>query len=106
MAVINYRKELVSFDKKIYTCGTYYSPAIKFFIHVWQRATCLQDVLDTFSDAFETSLQPSNNDHLELNGESVKGRASRWRRKGIPLKKLSRVETFDYLKRFALREMV
>ena len=100
MTVINYREELVDFE---YNGRDEYNPTIKFFIHVWQRAECLQDAIDTFEDAFQSWAGDYNGKiHLQSAPWAIRARATRWRSKGIPLQHLrDKTPSHDKLAEFA-----
>jgi hypothetical protein len=107
MAIINYKKEYVSFDYKNDNLlwdgsgGDWVIPSIEFFIHVWQRANSLKDVRDTFEHAFEAH---GNSETHVLSLRAISSRAARWRGKGVPLKTLTQTNTLGALKRFAEQE--
>jgi hypothetical protein len=107
MAVINYNKDLVGFTLKEAWCSDsrVATPTIKFFIHVWQKATCLQDVVDTLQEAHLTSAVDGRY-KLIADKYNVCARATRWRKKGIPLKRMRATPTCESLKQFALREAI
>jgi hypothetical protein len=108
MAVINYNKDLVGFTLKeawYSDCVDTATPTIKFFIHVWQKAACLQDVVDTLQEAHLTSAVDGRY-KLIADKYNVRARATRWRKKGIPLKSLRATPTYESLKQFALREVI
>jgi len=117
MAVINYNKSLVEFKTQggwAYNPGvgrsqwtdTYRAIAeIRFFIHVWQRSACVQDVVDTLHEAHLTS-DIDGRVKLAADKYNVLARAARWRTKGVPLKRLTQTPTRESLKQFALREAI
>ena len=69
MSVINYDQNLVewNYHEPQWSAepGTA-SPAIEFFIHVWQRANTIKDVEDTFRHAFERSGMYRINDVVDV----------------------------------------
>ena len=99
MAIINYKKEYVSFDYRV-SYPDYAVPSIEFFIHVWQRANNLQDVKDTFEHAFEIH----GNAKYSLLLDAISSRACRWRDKGVELQYLGKTSSLDALKRLARQE--
>ena len=104
MAVINYKKEQVSFDYKVgWETTNWAIPSIEFFIHVWQRANTLQDVSDTVEHAFEAH---GCEERYRLVDSGISARAARWRAKGVALQRLTTVSSLDALKRFAQQEAI
>ena len=102
MAVINYKKEYVSFDyKEGWSNDPWAIPSIEFFIHVWQRASNLKDVVDTFEQAFQMH---GNTERHRLLLDAISSRASRWRDKGVELQYLGKTSSLDALKRLARQE--
>ena len=112
MSVIDYDKNIVDWDYKegVWT-PDYALPSIEFFVHVWQKAETVQDVIDTFWHAFKNDSRfkhiyggdpvhyGGEGYRLFLSRENLLARVARWRRKGVPLKMIKKAKDKTQLNR-------